>query len=146
MISAKNMDRVAEELSAIPNLPRSALIKRWTAAHRQSPPKGISRRLLKFSAAYQIQAKVIGGLKPGVRRKLRVPVTGKNKVDVPLHPNRGATLQPGARLVREWHGRTYTVEVTDDGFKCGHEHYASLSQVAGAITGARWSGPRFFGL
>jgi hypothetical protein len=26
------------------------------------------------------------------------------------------------------------------------KHYGSLSQVARAITGARWSGPRFFGL
>jgi len=146
MTRSNKPNGIAKELSAIPDLPRAALIERWSAAHRQSPPKGVSRRLLEYSAAYQIQVKFLGGLKPAVRRKLRVPANVKNKVDIPLHPNRAATLLPGARLVREWHGRTYTVEVTDDGFKCDHEHYASLSQVAGAITGARWSGPRFFGL
>jgi hypothetical protein len=52
----------------------------------------------------------------------------------------------GSRLVREWHGRSHTVEVTERGFLYGDQHYRSLSEVARAITGARWSGPRFFGL
>ncbi len=56
------------------------------------------------------------------------------------------TLPPGTRLVREWHGRPYTVEVLESGFLCDGQRYRSLSEVARAITGARWSGPRFFGL
>jgi hypothetical protein len=36
--------------------------------------------------------------------------------------------------------------VVDDGFQWQGEHYRSLSAIARTITGAHWSGPRFFGL
>ena len=55
-------------------------------------------------------------------------------------------LKPGARLVRTWQGKTYSVLVADHGFILHDRQFASLSQVAQAITGAHWSGPRFFGL
>jgi hypothetical protein len=59
---------------------------------------------------------------------------------------REVRLKPGTRLVREWKGRTYTVETEEQGFRYGATSYASLSHVARAITGTRWSGPRWFGL
>ena len=55
-------------------------------------------------------------------------------------------LAPGSRLIREWRGRTHTVDVLDSGFRCDGKQYRSLSEIARAITGGRWSGPRFFGL
>ena len=55
-------------------------------------------------------------------------------------------LAPGSRLVREWQGRPHTIEVLEDGFLYVGRRYRSLSEIARAITGARWSGPRFFGL
>lgn len=55
-------------------------------------------------------------------------------------------LKPGARLVREWNGRMNVVEVTDNGFIHEGKTYRSLSAIAKRITGAHWSGPRFFGL
>ena len=54
--------------------------------------------------------------------------------------------KPGARLVREWHGRTHTVTVTEEGFEYAGTSYPSLTKVAKRITGAHWSGLRFFGL
>jgi Protein of unknown function (DUF2924) len=36
--------------------------------------------------------------------------------------------------------------VLADGFSWNGKTYRSLSKVAFAITGSRWSGPRFFGL
>jgi hypothetical protein len=56
------------------------------------------------------------------------------------------SLRPGTRLVREWRGRTHTVAVTEDGFEYAGETFPSLTKIAHAITGAHWSGPRFFGL
>ncbi len=50
------------------------------------------------------------------------------------------------RLVREWRGRTHTVVVTEKGFEYSGKTYLSLSKIAEIITGAHWSGPRFFGL
>ena len=61
-------------------------------------------------------------------------------------PNPGLSLKPGARLVREWHGRTHTVTVNEDGFEYAGMSYSTLTKVARKITGAHWSGPRFFGL
>jgi hypothetical protein len=49
-------------------------------------------------------------------------------------------------LVREWHGRTHSVDVLQEGFLFERKTYRSLSQIARRITGAHWSGPRFFGL
>jgi hypothetical protein len=56
------------------------------------------------------------------------------------------TLTTGTRLVREWNGRTISVEVVDDHFVWNDAPYRSLSEIARAVTGTRWSGPRFFGI
>jgi hypothetical protein len=48
--------------------------------------------------------------------------------------------------VREWGGETHSVLVLDEGFGYRGGRYRSLSQIARLITGAHWSGPRFFGL
>ena len=54
--------------------------------------------------------------------------------------------RPGSHLVREWNGRTYQVEVTGRGYVMDGKTWRSLSAVAKHITGAHWSGPRFFGV
>ena len=59
---------------------------------------------------------------------------------------RGVLVASGARLIREWRGRTHAVTVTEDGFEYAGASYSSLSTIAKKITGAHWSGPRFFGL
>jgi hypothetical protein len=60
--------------------------------------------------------------------------------------SRQVTLRAGTRLVREWNGRTISVEVVDDHFIWNDAPYRSLSEIARAVTGTRWSGPRFFGI
>jgi hypothetical protein len=49
-------------------------------------------------------------------------------------------------LVREWQGKTHQVIALAEGFEWNGTTYQSLSEVARAITGTRWNGPRFFGL
>jgi hypothetical protein len=36
--------------------------------------------------------------------------------------------------------------VLENGFDYGGERYPSLTKIAARITGAHWSGPRFFGI
>ena len=55
-------------------------------------------------------------------------------------------IRVGARLVREWNGRTHTLTVEEEGFTYAGRSYRSLTAIAREITGARWSGPRFFGI
>lgn len=54
-------------------------------------------------------------------------------------------LKPGTRLVREWQGRAHEVTVLEDGYLWKGTRHGSLSVIAELITGAHWSGPRFFG-
>ena len=143
----RGKESLAEELACLPGFPRKALVERWEKTYGRSPPKGISRRLLEYAAAYDLQSKVFGGLKPPTKRKLskigNSQAKGRSKSS---QSDQRKTVSAGSRLIREWHGRTYTVDVQESGFTYDGEQYASLSQVARAITGARWSGPRFFGL
>ena len=55
-------------------------------------------------------------------------------------------LTPGTVLVREWNQQSQRVMVMADGFAWNGNSYDSLSKVAFAITGTKWSGPRFFGM
>jgi DUF2924 family protein len=136
-----------QRLDAIPKLPESQLAEAWAALFGRPPPRGMSRRLLELAAAYEAQAIVYGGLRQSTRRKLidwarrrATPTEKKPEVKPRM------ALSPGTRLVREWHGRTCTIEVTEQGFLYAGQRYRSLSAVARIITGARWSGRRFFGL
>ena len=90
--------------------------------------------------AYEIQAKVHGGLPARTRRALKAVAKADGKPTSPVLPGRGT------RLVREWHGRLHEVEVMEEGYRYRGERHRSLSAIARAITGARWSGPRFFGI
>ncbi|MCB1465822.1 MAG: DUF2924 domain-containing protein [Rhizobiaceae bacterium] len=56
------------------------------------------------------------------------------------------SLLPGARLVRDWNGKTHVVDVIEGGFVFEARVHTSLTAIARQITGAHWSGPRFFGL
>jgi len=132
---------------ALAPLDMPALRASWAALFGRPPPKTISRRLLEYAASYHMQAQIHGGLKPVVRRRLlQAAGSQPGSADKALSRKRGGALTPGSRLVREWHGHCHSVEVAERGFLYGGRRYRSLSEVARAITGTRWSGPRFFGL
>ena len=96
-----------------------------------------SPELLRLLLAWRLQAAVHGGLDPETRRRLR----RRGRVQA-----EGLELGVGARLRREWRGRTVEVVVEEDGFRWEERLYPSLSAAATAIAGTRWNGPRFFGL
>ena len=141
------VSKLDDRLAEIARLDLDTLQAAWAGMFGRLPPKGLSRRLLELAAAYHAQAKVHGGLNPSVRRKLLKVAQAQQTSSLKMpRPDRQSTLSPGSRLVREWHGRCHTVEVTEDGFLYMGRRHRSLSEVARAITGTRWSGPRFFGL
>jgi len=126
------------------DLTRDELIERWIKTHSHHPPKGISRRLLELSAAYVLQAKAFGGLKPALRKSLAAALCPNSQPSKPS--GKGAPIESGSQLLRVWNGRAHQVEVVENGFIWNGEHFRSLTAIAYRITGARWSGPRFFGL
>jgi DUF2924 family protein len=101
--------------------------------------------LLVRTIAYRMQELAYGGLSKATQRKL-IALTKELQTKGSIASDPNPQVRPGARLVREWRGRTHTVVVTEDGFKYAGQTYLSLSKIAQTITGAHWSGPRFFGL
>ncbi len=142
--SAPVVAGVAELLARLNDLTLDELRAEWRRLYRNMPPR-LSQDLMRRAIAYRIQEKAFGGLSAASKRKLKdhatqIEITGRVK------PDPRPVVRSGARLVREWNGRTYTVTVTGDGFEYGGKTYRSLTKVARVITGAHWSGPRFFGL
>jgi hypothetical protein len=105
----------------------------------------LSRDLLIRGITYKLQERAYGGLSMATARKLEQAAAdpGSRSAAKPAPP---ISLRPGTRLVREWRGVTHTLLIHADGFEWRGQRYRSLSVVARKITGARWSGPRFFGL
>jgi len=101
--------------------------------------------LLVRTVAYRIQELAYGGLSKATQRKLLM-LTKELETNGSIVSDPNPRMRPGARLVREWRGRTHTVLMTEAGFEYAGKTYSSLTKIAHAITGAHWSGPRFFGL
>jgi Protein of unknown function (DUF2924) len=132
------------EIDRIRSLGLDELRREWRRLNRAEPPR-ISRDLFILALGYRLQEIAHGGLGKATRRKLQtmakaLRTTGR------VGPTPSLSLKPGARLVREWRGRTHTVTVAEDGFEYAGTSCPSLTKIAKKITGAHWSGPRFFGL
>ena len=135
--------RLANELAGLPALDRIALIEKWRTLYGTEPPGRVRNTFLMHAIAHRMQEQELGGLKPVTRRFLEKAAednTPRQQMLPVIH------IKPGTRLLREWHSVTYEVIIMEDGVQCNDKRYRSLSEVARAITGARWSGPLFFGL
>ncbi len=147
---------VARELAGLAELDREALRRRWRRLTGRPAPEHISKQLLIRLIAYRIQADAFGDLDGQsiklLRRIAEQQATGKAGAGVPTLESlnvssRGTkSLAPGTVIGREHGGTMHHVMVLADGFAWNGATYRSLSEVAFAITGTRWNGPRFFGL
>jgi hypothetical protein len=135
---------VAAELSRLEGLTNFELRSEWRRLHGTQPPKSLSRDLLLRGITYKIQERAFGGLSKSVLRRLSG--AAPEVQGATIRKTAPVTVKPGTRLVREWKGQTHTVLVYADGIEWRGKRYRSLSVVAREITGAHWSGPRFFGL
>ena len=128
-------DAITEEVRALERLDLEGLRAEWRRRYGP-PPRLRSSDLLARLLAWRIQAEAFGGLDTETRSALF-------RQSLPIAAPR---LSAGVQIVREWRGATYTVDVVQGGFRWNGQTYGSLSQVAQAITGVKWNGPRFFGL
>ncbi len=126
-------------VAEIDTMDRAALSAAWDVVFGTPVPKRLSSPFLRRFLAFEMQAKECGGLPKGFVSKLQNAARDDRGTPSP-------GLKPGGRLIREWNSVTHVVDVVEGGFQWKGQRYASLSAIARAITGARWSGPRFFGL
>ena len=116
----------------------------WRRLHRTEPPVGLSRDLLIRALANQLQERAEGGASRALRRRLQTLAEKFERGGASFDP--GTVPKTGTTLVRQWRGHAHTVLVREDGFEYEGQRYRSLTVIAERITGAHWSGPRFFGL
>ena len=137
---------VANEIAHLRGLDFEGLRARWRSLTGRAAPAPVPRTLLLQVLAYRVQAAAFGDLDAATIRLLdRLAAEGRTSTRAVPVPDR-IGLRPGTVLVRAWADRSERVMVLADGFAWNGTTYKSLSQVARAITGTRWNGPRFFGL
>ena len=139
------MTGIGNQITEVRAMDLPSLRDEWQRCHRTPPPRRLSRDLLIRGITYTLQVQAQGGLSKATRRRLQT--LAKTFARTGRITSENATkVRPGAQLVREWQGRTYVVTITEGGFDYEGETYDSLTAIAQRITGAHWSGPRFFGL
>lgn len=159
-----SLDDLEREVATLGDLPREELAALWLKTYSCPAPKGVRRELLIRAAAWHLQSKRLGGLPATTLRLLKAAM---NQADSAMAQRAGASaprsdddlstssqraqppvparrLAPGTRLIREWNGRHHVVDVIEKGFVYEARTFSSLSAIARQITGAHWSGPRFF--
>ena len=131
------MAGVEERIAALPGMSSDELRQLWGKVTGTPAPR-ISPKLLRLALAWEFQACAHGGLSRSTQQRLAQLSQGKTKTGI---------TRPGMRLVREWNGEAHVITIGEDKvIRWKDKEWGSLSEVARAITGTRWSGPAFFGL
>lgn len=141
------MSRIDAIVAAIPAMSRRDLEAQWSKIGEGEAPR-LPDTILRRVTAQLLQERRYGDVPAIIRREL-AHISEKtagaivNEAPAPIMPIR---LSDGTRLIREWNGRTIEVLVSDGAFEWEGRTYRSLTQIAREVTGAHWSGPRFFGM
>ena len=139
-VAESEHDLVLKRWAALCAMDRIDLRGEWINAFGRTPPKFLSLVFMRKALIWQAQSELIGGLKTATQKQLGSYLAGKKVAKLQI------SISPGTQLISEWNGRRYLVNVTDNGFELDGQTYKSLTAIAHKITGAKWSGPRFFGL
>ena len=158
----QSTETLSKEIAGLGDLPRSELAERWQSIYGVAPPKGARRVLLERAIAWHLQAAALGAPPASTERILRRAIGAeRKKAVIDRSSDEGSSYgspsgsktnvaapralpSNGTRLIREWRGKTHIVDVIESGFVWEDNAYRSLSVIAKAITGAHWSGPRFY--
>lgn len=138
------MRKLDMKLEALPKMKRRELEQEWRGVFGDDAPPAFGNDLLARAIASRLQEKAYGGLSAADQRQIAAAAQqlGGGGSITRLSPK----LRPGTQLARIWGGRTHHVSVMDGEFEYRQRRYKSLTAIAREITGAAWSGPRFFGL
>lgn len=115
----------------------------WRNRFGRPAPPALGLALMRRSLAAKLQEADAGKLTQAELRRLGA----LGRRDKRRKEGRVSTeAKPGTWLSRTWHGEVHEVVVLESGCEYRGQTFGSLTAVANHITGAKWSGPRFFGL
>src|SRR3979490_2158977 len=145
MVSEVKSEKLGQELKELETGGDGELKNRWRNLYGTKPPQKIHRSLLIAAVAHRMRENALGALKSSVHPHL---MQAPNNPATPRPSSHYPSLRPrtGTVLVRDWGGVTHQAKVLEDGILFRSKRHKSLSEVARILTGARWAGPRFFGL
>jgi len=124
-------------IAALQGMSSAALKAEWSRLTGTVCPR-ISPAMLRLALAWEYQARALGGLPRTTQQKLAQLAGGRSST---------REAKAGMRLTREWNGAVHVITIGEDRvIRWNDREWRSLSEVARAITGTRWSGPAFFGL
>ena len=139
--------KLQQRLDALSSLSINDLRKEWRQYYPSEAPASMSRELLQRAIGFKMQEQACGGLTRPARLRLAALRSAAGRLNGGGAQAPAPTLKPGTKLLREWQGKVHDVLALEDGqFAYAGKTYRSLTTVARLITGAHWSGPRFFGL
>ena len=131
-------------LARLTTMSSAELRSEWLKLYK-CPAPDMTIDLLRRGLAYRLQERASGGLSPATLREIeRLSRQRERTGEAVVLP--ATRIKPGTRLVRDWGGSSHHVVVLDQDYLYRDRRYPSLSMIACEITGAKWSGPRFFGL
>jgi hypothetical protein len=137
---------ISKQIAQLYGLSRKELLDMWQELYRRAAPDGIRRELMVPFLAYRIQENAYGGLKPATRAELRRIARSLERSTASPELRIQPKIKSGTTILRQWRRETHEVLVTESGYEYRGASFKSLSQIARAITGTKWSGPLFFGL
>ena len=147
--------KLKHELDALAAMSPAQLRTRWKDLSGEQLPN-TPPSLIQHLIAYRAQEKQFGKLPVQIERQLDRMAAGRGQAGYAAGAAADAgfgSAEPrapilhGTRFIREWNGRTIAVTAKEGGgFEWEGNSYRSLSEIARKVTGAHWSGPRFFGL
>lgn len=118
-------------LADLEAMDRADLARLWVDLLGGEVPANMSKPMQRRFLAFELQAKVEGGLSPALLTRLHRIAAGEERKATP-------TMKPGSRLLCAWNGTTHVVDVLPGGYLWNGTRHRSLSAIARAITGARW--------
>jgi len=132
------MGKINAQLMALEAMKPTELKAEWRRVHGAPPPR-VAASLLARALAHDLQCAAQGGVSEKMRQRLME--TGVARAAP------APALIAGTQLVREWGGESHHVLMEEKGrYSYRGQTFPSLSALARHITGAHWSGPRFFGV
>lgn len=141
ILQQRSGDQIAREIDTLAGLGLSGVRQKWREVFSKPPPGTLPQDLMVRQLAWRLQEEAFGGHD---RETLQLLDSyGRQDASKIVLFRR---LKPGTSVVREYQGVRHVVTISEGGFVWQDKTYSSLSAIAREITGARWNGPRFFGL